>query len=390
MNIFQKTLLFPVLIILLSGCSGSKMETQPPESPFPHDIDEVLVDGRGGDPSEDLFARDSAVGSRRTSTGTGGPAPATDRTQPPPASASDTSPCEAGQLGTREPPPTAPGESSVRRTDLEEIIPETIEVPDTECPLAGRPDPSHQGHVADRSSGGATPQSQVAPVDAPHLVKVLFVVDKTWYNQQMDTDASLRISIVRSIYEAHQNEGWYSWGLITFEGDEARGDPVKAHITNRRGNDPIFTSNRQIVESAIREIQIDVDEGWMVFYKKALDMVKKTIRDDLERPTQGGSHYAVIFIAGTSPRDEEYGGLPHHNYNSEKLASLDNDIRDIVNLGQRGYNNRVTFSTVYYGIEHRAGHYLEYDGGGTRNPNPKRIDPRLILERMARNGGRRI
>lgn len=63
------------------------------------------------------------------------------------------------------------------------------------------------------------------------LVKVLFVVDKSEFNRTNDIDRHICTHFVREIYDVHKGESWYSWSLITFEGEEAEGDSLEYQVS---------------------------------------------------------------------------------------------------------------------------------------------------------------
>lgn len=430
MRIFKKICLFIVLGGFISACSGKMTPTNPPPSnPFA----EFSVDG--------LPSLDSPVpppGQKEPNQPLSDPPPDLNQNagadEPPDSAggaslhvARDPSDCPLAGTSSGGQPVVGQGRGQDHLTTLDEIFPfsdrEAVSVPrrqpspardvhegiilprQTPCEQeaqrrqqASQPGPSaqHGDRVLQQP-----PLPPPASANARRLVKVLFVVDKTEKNRQSDIDGDIRTHIVRQAYDAHKSEGWYSWGMVTFEGEEARGDTAEYRISTEPDGkgDAIFTTNHQLVERAIDHIRTGADEGRRVRYKPAIDRIRNLIGDDLKKPTQGGTHYAVLFIASTRPRDRRYGGLPpdreveiHGGYNEDRLRTLDNDIQDIVNLGRRGYNNKVTVSTFYYGVEHLVErHYLGYRGG-TRNSNPHppdHADPRLILQRMARVGGGR-
>ena len=398
MDVLKKRFICFIMIGLLSACSRSKMEPNRPSGPFPNDRNDLGVDGGGDFPTDWLEDGNDGLAGRDDGLGSGGqpgqPAPYSD----PSASRRPTTDCpliagSQGQPGYRPAAPT--------HTGLDDIIPfpvgEGVRVPRTQQgPPTAPISPCEQAARGGQPPVAHPPIAAPAPAPLPQLVKVLFVVDKSFYNQRSDRDGGLRTHFVRAIYDAHKAEGWYSWGLIAFEGDDAPGDEAEFHTCQRNrsrcSGDPIFTTNHRIVENAISFIQIGLDEGLQIRYKKALDLTEKIIKEDLEQPTQGGSHYAVFFITGSSFRDGEYGynhrDRDGQRFPADRLQRLYNKVGEIVNLTHQGYNNLVTFSTVYYGIEHRANHYLDRHGG-SRNPDPPAIDPRVVLQEMAKYGNGR-
>lgn len=378
----------------MSACSKSRIEPNRQQAPFPNDRDNPR--GGGDFPTDWLEGGNDEPGGGNDGLGSQGqPSQPTDPSAP--RGPRIDCPLAAGQAGLA---------TTTRRTALDDILPFSTDEP--LHPPAGTPQrspavgsPCYQGTQppAGQAAGSVPVLRPPAPPPQPQLVKVLFVVDKSFFNQISDRDGSLRTHFVRSIYDAHKNEGWYSYGMIFFEGDDAPGDEAEFHTCRRHNRsrcdgDPIFTTNHQIVGNAINFIQIGIDEGLQIRYRKALDFTEEIIKEDLEQPTQGGSHYAVFFMTGSSFRDGEYGyGHTDRNgqrFPADRLQRLYNKVQSIVGLGRRGYNNMVTFSTVYYGIEHHAGHYREDDRGvRTRNPDPPTIDPRVVLQEMARYGSGR-
>lgn len=175
------------------------------------------------------------------------------------------------------------------------------------------------------------------PLD--HPTRVLFIVDKSAHNWHSDHRVEKRRDSIRRFFETNKDNGWYSWGMITFQGDQARSEIFRKDS----GSDPVFTKDLSLVDRAINSLTYDAYEGGDVGYQDALSLAKKAIRDDLRQFPREEADYKIFFITGARPTD-------YNNYND-----LQEDVREIVNLEI----NKVSLSTVYYGLEreHRFGRH---------------------------------
>ena len=177
--------------------------------------------------------------------------------------------------------------------------------------------------------------------------KILFVVDKSrWQNYKYDPVGQTRLHYIRNYYQERENSGW-SWGLIAFHSIN-RAYPLIRHP--RKGNQPVFTANNNTFRQALNVLANIPDEdpedatrdpqrvGTQYGYSKALNLVKDTIKHDLENDIQHNSNYYVYFIAGARPR-----GDLEHRYEDRIFKK----VREIVNLRP----GKIRFSTVYYGAD---------------------------------------
>lgn len=167
-----------------------------------------------------------------------------------------------------------------------------------------------------------------------HPTRILFVVDRSRHNWQSDRDGLQRIENIRRFFETNKENGWYSWGMISFYNR----DDAKPEIWRRdSGNTPTFTKDPQLVDRAINNLIFHTsDAGSEVGYKEPLKMAKEVIENDLEQFPRENANYVVFFIAGERPAD-------YDNYDD-----LQEDVQEIIDLKP----GKISLSTVYYGFDH--------------------------------------
>lgn len=211
-----------------------------------------------------------------------------------------------------------------------------------ESPTATEPDP-------DESQDDDEVRCQPGQVVVVRPSKVVFVVDQSGSNingpygfpgMATDPDKSFRYGVMSEFFQEHGAKQHVSWGFVTFNASSAQG-----LIHSGNPQQPHFTNNPTSMIGAFADFATATDVG-VTPYKAALDMVRGMIERDMQTALPG-TQYLVAFITDGHPTDYCPGGPNEVECPGRILDDLlDADVRTLVNVA----NERIQFSTVYYGL----------------------------------------
>lgn len=353
MNLLKKVLL-TLIVCLISGCSGSKME--------PIDDQGTLLEESG----EGLILDDEKEGEGGLTLDDDVPNMPVGRSPNP----VKPTPLKPSRSIPEAPPAVVPAqplpETPVFETPTEPRCPTCPQAP----PVVAQP-PCHRPACHPQTARRSSPTPRAA--NDIIQTKVVFVVDTSSHNYRpshpyvrigSDLNAQIRTHFIRQFVEERWRSGWFAWSMITFLGtDSSRRAHAVAPINAGRPDRPVFTKSYENISAAINRLETADGGREKTNYKRALELTKRLIEMDSEL-WHDDVYYQIFFITGTRPWDSSYDRV-------DELDNLYENVREIINIRP----GRVFLSTAYYGLQHNI-----------QNQNPSIPNVADVLKGMAEAG----